>query len=142
MCICYFGKKAIDIMSFVNIFIQHSAICNQKIQGNSCYLTNFFFTGFKSFNSDSVLCSRVFWSGTIVSTPFVKGDWRWVIFSKLAKRGKGLRASRILILKRGLLQVGWGFPILLYGSPKNNLSFGLQHLEAYWPETSANEDFV
>ena len=98
-----------------------------------------FFTAFKPFNSDSVLCSRVFWFGTILCIPFAKEEGlRWGTFSKLARMRKGARASRILILKGGIVQVGWNFPTLLGGGPKNNLSFCLQHLQAYWPKTSAD----
>ena len=89
------------------------------------------FTGLKSFNSDSVLFSRAFRSEIIVSIPLAKGGGVKVSdFFKISKKGEGARVSRILILKEGLVQLGLDFPILLDEGPKNNLSFGLQHLQA------------
>ena len=49
-----------------------------------------FFTGLKSFNSDSVLFSRAFWSGTVVSIPLTKGGVVKVSgFFKISKKGEG-----------------------------------------------------
>ena len=45
LCICYLGKEAIDITSFINIFMQHSAVRSQKVQGHTCYLTKIFLQG-------------------------------------------------------------------------------------------------
>ena len=110
MHLCVFvtwGNKAIDITSLINIFMHQSTVRNWKIQGKNTLELEIrigiiwnntigkhplpnqnFFIGFKSFNSDSVLSSIVFWSGTIVSSPLAKGVVKVSGFSKIGKKGE------------------------------------------------------
>ena len=93
MHLCVFvtwGKKAIDIMSFINVFIQHSTVCNWNKQGNTCYLTKVVFSHDLNHLTVTVFCLVVFCSGTIVSFPVGKGGWVKVSdFFKIGKKGQG-----------------------------------------------------
>ena len=111
-------KKLILPVLLIYLYNIVYTLHNQKMQGNTCYLIKNFLQVLNHLTmtvSCLVECSR---PGSYFLSPLLKVWGRWVLFSKLSKRWNKARASRLLVLKGGLVQIGWNFAILLERVPK------------------------